>query len=183
MFVQVDETPNPETLKFTPGKKLINVKPIEFLNPEDAKMSPFILDIFKIEGVCSVYLSFDFLTVTKKSSYEWAPLKTLILSSIVDSLGNNKLILPEDILEGSKSNKEISSVEKEIIELLESKVRPAVASHGGDIVFHSFDNGIVELELQGSCSGCPSSLATLKMGVENMLKHYIPDVKEVREKL
>ncbi len=183
MFIQVDETPNPETLKFLPGKVIIKQNPVEFKSIEESDTSPLAKELFQIEGVNSLYIGKDFVSVTKEKKYDWAPMKTLLLSSMMDYFNSEKPVLVETKESALFSkDKNYSDLEKKIIDLLETRVRPAVAGHGGDIIFHSYSEGIVELELQGSCSGCPSSLATLKMGVENMLKHYIPEVEKVIER-
>ena len=135
--------------------------------------------IFSIEGVTTVLINSDFISVSKKESEDWAVLKTILSAKIGSALQKKDKIFEKK--EKEHTNNAETPVEKEIINLLETKVKPVVASHGGDITFHSFNNGVVSLELKGSCSGCPSSTATLKMGIENMLKHYIPEVKEVIE--
>ena len=181
MFIKIEETPNPETLKFLPGEVFFKGNPIEFKTIKDAKTSKLATRLLRIRGVSSVFIGRDFVTVTKESKLNWMPLKTLLLSSLVDFFKSGNEAVDIDAIQDKKKTKSSNPIEKQILELIESKVRPAVASHGGDIIFHSFKDGIVELELLGSCSGCPSATATLKMGVENMLKHFIPSIKEVRE--
>mgnify|MGYP001496904894 CR=1 FL=1 len=180
MFIKVEETPNPNTLKFIPEKE-IDFKGTKLFEHKDNFENSFLLrEIFAIQGVKSVLLNSQFIAVSKTEKEEWGVLKTMLTAKIGTALQNDKK--PFDKQDNKKKDKSFESpVIKEIIDLLESKVKPAVASHGGDITFHSYIDGIVSLELKGSCSGCPSSTATLKMGIENMLKHYIPEIKEVIE--
>ena len=183
MFVQTEITPNPLTLKFIPGRIVMDDGTLFFKNIEEAKDSPFAKKLFNIEGIEGVFFGSDFITITKKQEVNWDTLKPLVLGVISDFYSSN-----EKIIKKSESNqnqkKELSKdtdIVKKIKELIETRVRPAVAMDGGDIVFDSFKKGIVYLHMQGSCAGCPSSTANLKSGIENMLKHYIPEVKEVRE--
>ena len=182
MFIQTELTPNPKTVKFIPGKEVSPKKSINFAKTDDASKSPLVKKLFLVDGVESIFLGSDFISITKKENIEWQELKPLILSQIMQHYMSGESIIEEikdDIsLELSEEDKEIAT---QIEDLLETRVRPSVASHGGDIVFHSYSEGIVELEMRGACSGCPSSMATLKMGVENMLKHYIPEIMEVKE--
>tara|TARA_B100000700_G_C15021171_1_gene845805 strand:- start:1720 stop:2271 length:552 start_codon:yes stop_codon:yes gene_type:complete len=182
MFIQTELTPNPKTVKFLPGKEVSPKKSINFAKTDDASNSPLAKRLFLIDGVESIFLGSDFISITKIENIEWQELKPLILSQIMQHYMSGDSIIEEikdDILlELSEEDKEIAT---QIEDLLETRVRPSVASHGGDIVFHSYSKGIVELEMRGACSGCPSSMATLKMGVENMLKHYIPEIMEVKE--
>jgi len=177
MFIQIQNTPNPNSLKFIPEAKVSEVGPLEFLdvNKTDNKL---IKNILSIEGVRGVFLYSDFLSVNKHSSLQWEEIKHIIISYINDhySKGNKSIISFENDLEEKKDYNEI---EKKIVNVLETKVRPAVARDGGDITFQKFENGKVTVKLQGSCSGCPSSTITLKKGVENLLTHYVPEVKEV----
>jgi Fe-S cluster biogenesis protein NfuA len=184
MFIQTELTPNPKTIKFIPGKEVSPLKSISFVTINEAAKSPLAKKLFLIDGVDSIFLGADFVSITKSDSYDWQELKPLVLSQIMQHyMSGDKII--EEI--GEKSSKVINEEDKEIAtqieDLLETRVRPSVASHGGDIVFHNYSDGIVELEMRGACSGCPSSMATLKMGVENMLKHYIPEIMEVKEVL
>lgn len=182
MFIQTEQTPNPLTVKFIPGKDVSPDKSISYSNVEEAKHSPLAKRIFSLDGISAVFLGKDFISVTKNEDIDWQIIKPLILSQVMQHFMSDEKVV-ESIentakVEVSEEDKEIA---EQIEELLETRVRPSVASHGGDIVFHGYSQGIVELELKGACSGCPSSMATLKMGVENMLRHYVPEVQEVKE--
>ena len=177
MFVQTQNTPNPNSLKFLPGKKVSNDIPIE-ITDKNKSNNELIRNILSINGVTGIFLSDDFLSVNKQEKIEWEDLKHIIISFINDYYSNgNEIVI--DKKNKISSNSSLSDVEKKIINILETKVRPAVARDGGDIKFKEFKDGIVKVQLQGSCSGCPSSTMTLKQGVQNILRHYIPDVKEV----
>tara|TARA_B100000963_G_C22618281_1_gene668548 strand:+ start:349 stop:906 length:558 start_codon:yes stop_codon:yes gene_type:complete len=178
MFIRVEETPNPDTLKFIPEKEFEISNNILVTQAKLNDESPFAKEIFKITGVKELFITKNFVSVTKAKDQSWAVLKTILTSKIGVYLDSKKPI----ILKEQSTEKKISNpIEEKIIELLESRVKPVVEGHGGDISFHSYSKGIVNLELKGSCSGCPSSTATLKMGIENMLKHYIPEIKEVQD--
>ena len=180
MFLRIEETPNPNTIKFIPEEKL-NFKGTKLYKiSDDYADSHLLKTIFSINGINSVLLNAEFISVSKNEKEDWAVLKTMLSAKIGSALQKNDKVF-EKKQNNLKANSADSPVEQEIINLLETKVKPVVASHGGDITFHSFKDGIVSLELKGSCSGCPSSTATLKMGIENMLKHYIPEVEEVIE--
>ena len=177
MFVQTQNTPNPNSLKFLPGKKVSNDTPIE-ITDKNKSNNELIRNILSINGVTGIFLSDDFLSVNKQEKIEWEDLKHIIISFINDYYSNgNEIIIDKE----SKNfpDKDLSDIEKKIVKILETKVRPAVARDGGDIKFKSFENGVVKVELQGSCSGCPSSLMTLKQGVQNLLKHYVKEVNSV----
>ena len=176
MFIQTENTPNPNSLKFLPGRKVSNNGPLEILNQEDTN-NLLIKSLLQIDGVTGIFLGEDFLSVNKKSEIEWHDLKHIIISYINDFYSSGNEIVIDDKSEENVS--EFKEIEKKIIKILETKIRPAVARDGGDIKFNKFENGIVEVKLQGSCSGCPSSVITLKNGVQNLLTHYIPEVKEV----
>ena len=185
MFIQTESTPNPNTMSFQPGKDVITGGAgIEFLSKKDAKdKSPLVERLFDIDGVASVFLGKDFVSVTKGEKSDWTDIKTLVLGVMFEhfSMGHPVLPHPEN-LEGTTTeytgeNKEI--VDK-ILELLDTRVRPAVARDGGDIEFCDFDKGILYLRMRGACAGGPSSTMTLKMGIENMMRHFIPEVLEVR---
>ncbi len=183
MFIQTEQTPNPQTLKFLPGKIVMDEGTAFYQNVDDASNSPFAKRLFEVEGVEGVFFGSDFITITKNQSIEWQVMKPLILGSVMDHYNSGELtITKEQNSENSSLKKEDtdSDIVKQIKELLDTRVRPAVAMDGGDIIYDSFKDGIVYLHMQGACSGCPSSTATLKMGIENMLKHYIPEVQEVR---
>ena len=180
MFIKVEETPNPNTLKFIPEKSLDLDNNVFLSRTDDNKQFPIATEIFQLEGVKSILLDNEFISVTKIDKESWDFLKTIITSKLGAYLDQNKPIKIEDNI-NIKDEREFSEIEIKIKELLEKRVKPAVAEHGGDISFHSYEDGKVYLQLKGSCSGCPSSTATLKMGIENMLKHFIPDIKEVLE--
>ena len=176
MFVQTENTPNPNALKFIPEKKVSNLSSYEISDKSNIN-NEAIRNILSINGVKSVFLSKDFLSVNKDESIDWEDLKHIIISFINDhySKGNSILYDKNEKIE----NSDLNEIEKKIVDILEKKIRPAVARDGGDIKFKQFDKGVVKVVLQGSCSGCPSSTLTLKKGVENLLCHYIPEVKEV----
>jgi len=188
MIVETEHTPNPDTLKFLPGKKVSEVGPIEFLKNDKSIKVSLANKILSLEGTAMVFFGEDFITVKKEKDLNWDSLKHGIISEINDyySKGNNVVIRKdlnlENILKKSKSSSESvqsNQIVDKIKEVLDSKVRPAVAKDGGDITFKSFTDGVVTVELKGSCSGCPSSVMTLKQGVQNLLCHYIPEVKSV----
>ena len=177
MFIQTQITPNPNSLKFLPGKKVSMDGPFEILNKNNTN-NELVRNILSINGVIGIFLSEDFLSVNKKEEIDWQDLKHIIISFINEyySDGNDSVI---DKSQEQKNNKELNDIERKIIKILETKIRPAVARDGGDIVFKEYKNGVVTLQLQGSCSGCPSSTMTLKQGVQNLLCHYIPEIKKV----
>ena len=177
MFVQTENTPNPNSLKFLPGKKVSNDIPIEITEKNESN-NELIRNILSINGVTGIFLSEDFLSVNKDEKTEWEDLKHIIISFINDYYSNgNEIVIDKE--RKSSSNLNLSDIEKKIINILETKVRPAVARDGGDIKFKEYKDGVVVVNLQGSCSGCPSSTMTLKQGVQNLLCHYIPEIKEV----
>ena len=181
MFIQTEETPNPATLKFLPGCEVAGSVTADFPNPESAGRSPLAERLFAVEGVTGVFLGADFVTVTKAAEKEWYLLKPAILGIIMEHFTAGRPVLMAGAAETSEAAaEEDSEVVSMIKELLDTRVRPAVAQDGGDIIFHGFEEGVVYLHMQGACAGCPSSTATLKMGIENMLRHYIPEVVEVR---
>jgi len=176
MFIQTQQTPNPNSLKFLIEKKVSLVGPIEFKDKSETSVS-LIKNILSVNGVTGIFLSDDYLSVNKDTNSEWDDLKHIIISYINDFYDQgNECIISE---KRSENSEELSSIKNTIIKILETKVRPAVARDGGDIKFKSFDKGVVKVELQGSCSGCPSSLMTLKQGVQNLLKHYVKEVNSV----
>ena len=176
MFIQTQSTPNPNSLKFLPGKNVSSIGPVEITEIEKTN-NELIRNILSINGVKGVFLSDDFISVNKQVDFEWEDLKHIIISFINDYFDKGN----EIVISKSKVNEDLdtSTVEGQIIKILETKIRPAVARDGGDIKFKEFKNGIVRVELQGACSGCPSAALTLKQGVQNLLCHYIPEVKEV----
>ena len=177
MFVQTENTPNPNSLKFLPGKKVSNDTPLEISNKSETN-NELIRNILSINGVKSIFLAEDFLSVNKNENVEWEDLKHIIISFINDYYSNGNKIVIDSTTTKSNDNS-LLEVEKKIIKILETKVRPAVARDGGDIKFKEYKDGVVTVNLQGSCSGCPSSTMTLKQGVQNLLCHYIPEIKEV----
>jgi Fe-S cluster biogenesis protein NfuA len=180
MFIQTEETPNPATLKFLPGRAVVESGSVDFASPEGAERSPLAERLFKVEGVERVFFGQDFVTVTKSDKKDWAVLKPALLGVIMEHFVSGQPVMLEGGAVAADSGEEDDEIVAQIKELLETRVRPAVAQDGGDIIFQSFEDGIVYLHMQGSCSGCPSSTATLKMGIENMLRHYVPEVIEVR---
>ena len=180
MFIQTEETPNPATLKFIPGVDVMGTGNAEFNSPDESKNAPLARRLFQIDGVQSVFLGVDFVAVTKIESLEWFSLKPAILAGIMEHYASG-LPVVEVINEiASSSTEEDSETVQQIKHLIDTRVRPAVAMDGGDIIFSSYEDGVVTLQMRGACQGCPSSAATLKMGIENLLKHYIPEVTEVR---
>ncbi|MBT5483028.1 MAG: NifU family protein [Alphaproteobacteria bacterium] len=179
MFIQTEDTPNPATLKFIPGVAVLPGDTAEFVSEEATKTSPLAKRVFAIDGVVSVFLSGDFIAITKNDASEWFSLKPSILAGIMEHFASGLPVMEASSQESEEAGEETETVQQ-IKHLLDTRVRPAVAMDGGDITFHSFDEGVVTLQMRGACQGCPSSTATLKMGIENMLRHYIPEVKEVR---
>ena len=180
MFIQTEDTPNPLTIKFLPGKEVMKSGTADFRKKELSENSPLASRLFEVEGVDGVFLGSDFISVTKKQDEEWFSLKPSILGKIMEHYASGDEVLILNSTEKEENNADESDTVKQIKTLLETRVRPAVAMDGGDIQFESFEDGIVTLLMKGACSGCPSSTATLKMGIENMLRHYIPEVQEVR---
>ncbi|HZT87061.1 MAG TPA: NifU family protein [Stellaceae bacterium] len=181
MFIQTEQTPNPATLKFLPGRMVMASGTADFRDPRMAARSPLAERLFALPQVRGVFLGADFITVTKDEDSDWHQLKPAVLAAIMEHFTAGRPVLldvPEGA--GAGADEEDDEVVAQIKELLETRVRPAVAQDGGDIIFHDFSDGVVYLHMQGSCSGCPSSTATLKAGIENMLRHYIPEVMEVR---
>ena len=180
MFIQTEPTPNPATLKFLPGRAVMDSGTANFTESAAAKTSPLAQSLFGLEGVTGIYLGADFITVSKAEDQDWLKLKPVVLAAIMDHFTSGRPVMNGVGAAADTGKEEDDEVVSQIKELLETRVRPAVAQDGGDIIFHSFADGVVYLTMQGSCSGCPSSTATLKAGIENMLRHYIPEVVEVR---
>lgn len=183
MFIQTEETPNPATLKFLPGRTVMSVGTAYFPESGSADSSPLAQRLFQIEGITEVFFGADFVTVAKAEEREWYLLKPAILGVIMEHFMAGRPVVVEAAsqpLGASESDQDDDEVVVKIKELLEERVRPAVAQDGGDIVFRGFEEGVVLLHMQGACAGCPASTATLKLGIENMLRHYIPEVVEVR---
>ncbi len=177
MFIQTQETPNPNSLKFIPGKKVSSIGSVELTKKEDTN-NDLLKNILSINGVESIFLGDDFLSVNKNEKINWEDIKHIVISLINEFYSDGKdLILGK--ISKSDEKKDFKEIEKKIIKILETKIKPAVARDGGDIKFIAFKEGTVTVQLQGSCSGCPSSTITLKQGVQNLLTHYIPDVKQV----
>jgi len=177
MFVQTQVSPNPNSLKFLPGRRVSNSGTFE-INDKNKTSNDLVRSILSINGVTGIFLGEDFLSVNKKEDSNWEDIKHIIISLINEFyLEGNSFIVDKDFYNEKKDN--FDEIEKKIIKILETKIKPAVARDGGDIKFMEFKNGVVTVQLQGSCSGCPSSTMTLKQGVQNLLCHYIPDVKEV----
>ena len=177
MFVQTQKTPNPNSLKFIPGKLVSNNGSFE-INNKDEVNNDLIRNILSINGVTGIFLGEDFLSVNKKENTNWEDVKHIVISLINEFYSDGKKFIIDKKLDNEKQAN-FDEIEKQIIKILETKIRPAVARDGGDIKFKEFKNGVVTVQLQGSCSGCPSSMMTLKQGVQNLLCHYISDVKEV----
>ena len=177
MYVQTQNTPNPNSLKFLPGKQVSMDGPYEILDKKESN-NELIRNILAINGVTGIFLSEDFLSVNKKDDAKWEDLKHIIISFINDYYSNgNEIVIDNNRIYSNESD--LSEIEKKIVKILDEKIRPAVAKDGGDIKFKEFKDGIVKVQLQGSCSGCPSSTMTLKQGVQNLLCHYLPEVKKV----
>ena len=181
MFIQTEATPNPATLKFLPGQMVLQVGSADFPSPEGAEASPLATRIFEVDGVTGVFLGADFVTVTK-DDIDWAHIKPAILGAIMEHYASGEPALKGDAnaVAHAAHDGPDGEIVGQIKELLDTRVRPAVAQDGGDITFHGYDKGIVYLHMQGACAGCPSSTLTLKHGIENLLRHYIPEVIEVR---
>jgi Fe-S cluster biogenesis protein NfuA len=179
MFIQTETTPNPATLKFLPGQTILANGTADFASAAETDRSPLAARLFEVPGVARVFLGSDFVSVTKAEGEEWHILKPAILGALMEHLTAGRPIIEGAAGDAAPSGAEDSEIVKEIKELLDTRVRPAVAQDGGDITYRGFEAGIVYLHMQGSCAGCPSSTATLKMGIENLLKHYIPEVQGV----
>ncbi len=181
MFIQTENTPNPLTIKFIPGEVVLESGIADFPTPESADgKSPLAERLFRLDGIRGVFFGRDFVSVTKAEAKDWLVLKPLILGALFEHFTTGQKILNEAPVGKNAVSEEDSDTVRQIKEIIETKVRPAVARDGGDITFEDFDKGIVFLRLRGACAGCPSSTVTLKMGIENMLHHYIPEVLEVR---
>jgi len=176
MFVQTEVTPNPNSLKFLPGKKVSNSGPYEITN-KDETQNALVRNLLSINGVEGIFLGEDFISINKKEIIKWDEIKHIVISFINDFYSEGKEFVIDESLEEKNSN--LDDLEQKIVKILDEKIRPAVARDGGDIKFKEFKDGVVKVQLQGSCSGCPSSTMTLKQGVQNLLCHYLPEVKEV----
>ncbi|MBN8891217.1 MAG: NifU family protein [Rhodospirillales bacterium 70-18] len=184
MFIETEGTPNPATLKFLPGRDVMGAGTADFAGPDTAGRSPLAGAIFALPGVTRVFLGGDFITVTKSEDTAWQALKPQVLGAIMEHF-----VAGRPVIEGDEAamDEDVGPEDAEIVaqikELLDTRVRPAVAGDGGDIVFRGYRDGVVRLHMQGACSGCPSSSATLKHGIENMLRHYVPEVQRVEQVL
>ena len=183
MFIETEGTPNPATLKFLPGRYVMEAGTADFATVVSAERSPLATALFDLEGVARVFLGNDFITVTKTDEIDWPVLKPQILATIMEHFVSGRPTIEGDA--AGLDEEDIDPADQEIVdqikELLDTRVRPAVAGDGGDIVFRGYRDGVVRLHMQGSCSGCPSSRATLKHGIENMLRHYVPEVVAVEQ--
>lgn len=183
LFIQTESTPNPATLKFLPGQTVLELGTADFPSAEAAAKSPLARRVFAAGGVTGVFFGNDFVTVTKAEGIEWQHIKPAILGAIMEHFQSGAPVIEGDASPSgghAEHAGEDGDIVRQIKELLDTRVRPAVAQDGGDITFHGFDRGVVYLHMQGACAGCPSSTLTLKMGIENLLRHYIPEVLEVR---
>ncbi len=189
MFIQTEATPNPQVLKFIPGRDVTGTGTREFRDAGEAAASPLAAALFEVEGVARVFFGSDFLTVTKTGLFEWKHLKPPVLAAIMDYYVSGAPLTAEASADGAHGEGDYSGdaiqIVAEIKDLLDTRIRPSVAQDGGDILFDRYepDTGVVYLQMRGACSGCPSSAATLKSGVENMLKHYVPEVTRVEQTL
>ena len=183
MFIQTESTPNPATLKFLPGQTVMDMGTADFPSTESASASPLAQRLFAVSGTTGVFLGSDFVTVTKADDTDWDHIKPALLGAIMEHFQSCVPVL-SDGQSGAVAQGDYDAADEPIVvqikELLDTRVRPAVSQDGGDITFHGFDRGIVYLHMKGACAGCPSSTLTLKMGIENLLRHYIPEVVEVR---
>jgi Fe-S cluster biogenesis protein NfuA len=182
MFIQTEPTPNPASLKFLPGREVMARGVLDFTDPERAESSPLARRLFEVEGVSGVFLGTDFITVTKTEGEDWYVLKAAVLGAIMEHYLSGEPVVEADAEIGDEAGTaaEDDALARQIRELIETRVRPAVAQDGGDITFRGFERGIVYLHMRGSCAGCPSSTITLKNGIENLLRYYVPEVVEVR---
>jgi len=182
MFIQTESTPNPATLKFLPGETVLGRGTADLPDAESAQKSPLGRRIFAVPGVTGVFLGSDFVTVTKGADVEWDHIKPAILGAVMDHFQSGEPVIEgeAEAAHAEVTHAEDAAIVEQIKELLDTRVRPAVAQDGGDITFRGFERGVVFLHMQGACAGCPSSTLTLKMGIENLLRHYIPEVTEVR---
>jgi Fe-S cluster biogenesis protein NfuA len=182
MFIQTEQTPNPATLKFLPGREVMAQGVADFTDPERAEASPLARRLFTIDGITGVFLGSDFVTVTKAEGQDWYLLKPAVLGGLMEHFMSGEPVIEADAAgsEEEPSGEEDDELVRQIRELIDTRVRPAVAQDGGDIIFRGFERGIVYLHMRGACSGCPSSTITLKNGIENLLRYYVPEVVEVR---
>ena len=183
MFIETEGTPNPATLKFLPGRYVMEAGTADFAAPASAARSPLAAALFDLPGVARVFLGNDFISVTKTDEIDWPSLKPQVLATVMEHFVAGRPVLEGDVdaLDEEDVDPDDQEIVDQIKELLDTRVRPAVAGDGGDVVFRGYRDGVVRLYMQGSCSGCPSSSATLKHGIENMLRHYVPEVVAVEQ--
>lgn len=181
MFIQTEDTPNPATMKFLPSCAVAPT-PVDFRNEKEASISPLALALFAINGINGVYLGKDFISVTRSDDADWPVLRPAILGAIMDHFASQRPVLTQDVPPESmvQTTQGDEAVVAQILELIETRIRPGLAQDGGDVAFEGYENGVVYLRLKGACAGCPSATATLKHGIENMLRYFIPEVQEVR---
>jgi len=179
MFIQTEATPNPATLKFLPGRTVMEQGTADFRTADEAAISPLAHSLFAVEGVTGVYLGADFITISKSDAVEWLLLKPAVLGAIMDHFMSGRAVMT-GTAQAAHADGADREIIDQIIDLLDTRIRPAVAQDGGDITFVRYEDGVVYLAMRGACSGCPSSTATLKNGIENLMRHYIPEVQEVR---
>ncbi|MFC3050305.1 NifU family protein [Kordiimonas pumila] len=183
MFIETEATPNPDTLKFLPGKTVLETGTANFTDPDAAEVSPLASSMFAQSGVSGVFLGHDFVTITKATELEWSSLKPQVLAGLMQFFASGAPVIKEGAALAEArvdENEEDADIIDQIKTLLDEKIRPAVAGDGGDIIYRGFKEGVVYLQMQGACSGCPSSTITLKNGIENLLKYYVPEVVDVR---
>lgn len=185
MYIHTEQTPNPETLKFLPGQSISPIEPLEFNSDEEAEFAPIAQRLFVINGVKTVFLGSDFITITKTQDQNWDDLRPALISAIMDHFMANMPILLDDPAADFSEEEFFEAEDKDLVlaikELIDTRIRPAVAQDGGDIVFKGFKAGVVYLRMKGACAGCPSSTMTLKSGIENLLRHFIPEVVSVEQ--
>jgi Fe-S cluster biogenesis protein NfuA len=184
MFIQTETTPNPNAVKFIPGGDVSPIQSFDFRTPDEAlRASPLAKMLFEIGDVTGVYLGRDFVSVTKDETADWALIKPRVLATIMDHAMSGMPMVDEQALSDKQSTIDSDPVVAQIVEILDDRIRPAVANDGGDIVFDRFEDGVLYLHMRGACAGCPSAAMTLKDGIENMMKHFVPEVQEVRQVL
>ena len=183
MFIQTEQTPNPATLKFLPGREVMGERVADFTAAAASDGSPLAKRVFAVDGVTGVFLGRDFVTVTKAEGQDWYTMKPAVLGALMEHFQSGDPVMSADAAlapDAGSVHEDDDEIVKQIKELIDTRVRPAVAQDGGDIVFHGFERGIVYLHMRGACAGCPSSTITLKNGIENLLRYYVPEVSEVR---
>lgn len=180
MFIQTEATPNPSTIKFLPGQAVLEAGSAEFKSLDESDNSPLAQRLFRLQGVSGVFLGNDFVSVSKADDTDWSMLKPMILGALMEHFSTGQPVILGGAVDAGDVSEDDDEISVQIKELIATRVRPMVMMDGGDIEFDHFDDGVVYLRMRGACSGCPSSTATLKVGIENMLKHFVPEVTEVR---